>query len=344
MRLRGIYSTALTMVLTLLLAATALAEAPPSSADRPCLPPGFNLEPETRVLAVGAYSGWRLGRETRPSGLVKVGVNSPDQPVLLLLSSYNSVLWQIAWTEGTELQGVLVTSYDPGSRLTGLPGSVPVQIAGRPSCPYFYQDSPESRRSIERLVGRPPEQLLAAGASTVLIGDMTGQGQKFLSVGRLERQDYDLDWPMEVELSRALNRGQIKPAAAQDYLKWRQAWSDEKPGGDEKPPQDGRPHRLDRSSAELGPVRGAEIPIPDWVYGRFNNRPVKAFLICDPGFNPPTPSRSMPTIYFLPSGYPVPSSLPPQVIYLKMDQGDHIGQAAPDLAAVLYQPESGGVR
>ena len=79
------------------------------------------IEPESQPpqeLANNAevifISGYEPNKELN-SGKVKVNIDRPDQNVLLVLSSYDAVNWEVEATSATNITGVLVGSYHPST-------------------------------------------------------------------------------------------------------------------------------------------------------------------------------------------------------------------------------------
>ena len=279
-----------------------------------CLPGGIQeLPPETRVLAVGAYKGrsldWRLDPLETKGSLMQVAVNSPGQPVFLVLSAYDPMLWQIGWTEGTEFAGVLALGYHQPA-VVGLPVGVPLRISAPGPCPRFEKNDFKGLETVQNLTGRPADQLVEANGGAVVVGDMPGFNQTVLTAGYPERSRLDHNWPAEKVLLDALRDGLIKPASADDYVRWAQA-----------------------GNADLLNV-DAKIEFPYWVAGRFEELMTKSFLVSDPRFVPPSRSTPpnfagvLPTyVFFLPPGYPKPNQLPRDTIYLLLDNGGAMGKA-----------------
>lgn len=85
-----------------------------------------------RVEAVGVYQGPKSGlrsEEGRNMGQVTVNVRRASQPVVVVLSSYEPVLWNLKLDPGVQLRAVLVSGYH-ASRVTGA-GSARVLQIGR---------------------------------------------------------------------------------------------------------------------------------------------------------------------------------------------------------------------
>lgn len=90
--------------------------------------------PPPAQVAAGAEVVVVSGYEPNSSGLVKVTINRPGKRVLLVLTSYEMVQWQVVATAGSTLAGVWVSSYYPSTLQA--PKEVP-GYAGR--LPYSYE-------------------------------------------------------------------------------------------------------------------------------------------------------------------------------------------------------------
>jgi hypothetical protein len=109
-----------------------------------CLLPGFSMPRNARLYAAGAYAGARTGFQIEQSGheatTIKVAVNEPSAPVVLMLGAYEPTIWNVGWTRGTRIAGVLVTGYHR-QQVTGLPPNVPMLVStydNRGPCVYGY--------------------------------------------------------------------------------------------------------------------------------------------------------------------------------------------------------------
>lgn len=91
--------------------------------------PGFAVE----LHVVGVYEG--LG------GAVEVVVKPTPKPVVLVLSSYSSVTWQVTLSAGAVLDSVILQGYDPQD-VVGVPANVPVTERGYDeacACTYGWE-------------------------------------------------------------------------------------------------------------------------------------------------------------------------------------------------------------
>lgn len=118
------------------------------------------------VYGIGANDGFRIDSciqydETAEIGYAEVVVNHPDQPVVLVLTAYDPIVWQVAPMEATEIAAVIVSGYH-NQRLRLDDETIPVEISTYDqggAFPYFlaYEVSPElleMNERVEQLVGR----------------------------------------------------------------------------------------------------------------------------------------------------------------------------------------------
>lgn len=145
----------------------------------------------TALYHVGTYGGTStllsftdLDGSGREAKKVDVLVNLPGKPVVLALTSYDPVIWNIAWTPGSNIVGAVIAGYY-GQAILGLPKSIPMYfetvvgvrdgpVRGRPAnCPFVYaQDDGGSRhRNIEEIVGmKITEFVLPSQRQIALVG------------------------------------------------------------------------------------------------------------------------------------------------------------------------------
>ena len=114
--------------------------------------PKIEPDGDFRVDAVGVYEG--AGRasvsqsESNDSpGRVDVTVNRPDEPVVLVLSAYEPVVWAVESTPETELVGVIVSGYHT-QKVTGVSEATPLRATsykGPGHCDEPFQAYEEGR-------------------------------------------------------------------------------------------------------------------------------------------------------------------------------------------------------
>ena len=206
-----------------------------------CIFPGLALPPETEVYAVdgrvGRPLGWSIDYDQgRDPTLIKVAVNSPQAPVALILGAYEPNVWQIGWTEGTEIMAVAVIG-QYRQAVSGLPPEVPVAMggwSGEPGRNAFcglvdFSNRSNSVRLNEvsrRLFGRKFTGLVRSGNSRIVIGQILKSDTKVMTSRNLASGDFKTpsDSPEgEAGLTEALRRGLIKPATWVELRQWRRA-------------------------------------------------------------------------------------------------------------------------
>lgn len=91
-----------------------------------------------------------------------VDVRSSDRPIVLALTSYERVNWDLRLAQGANLQKVIVSGYEGVSRPLNLPQNIPVELYSHAAgTPYFYAyrkdfgSFPNTARQLHRLTGLP---------------------------------------------------------------------------------------------------------------------------------------------------------------------------------------------
>ncbi|WP_255991564.1 hypothetical protein [Chitinolyticbacter albus] len=125
--------------------------APEAPAARIAARPQAGLPPNAQVEAVGVYQGTNISGETasngRKLGSVDVRVRRSSSPIILVLSSYEPVQWNLSVDAGTQLAGVLLSGYYP-SRVTGAGSARVLQIGRR----YAYERGSAEYNTLDREV------------------------------------------------------------------------------------------------------------------------------------------------------------------------------------------------
>ncbi len=199
--------------------------------------PDLAIPPEAKIYAVGGYRGgrnlgWKIGHSHQTASLSKVVVNSPDEPVVLMLGAYDPTIWEVGWTEGTVILAVLVSGYETQG-LSGLPPHIPTlvsSVADRGPCPsFFISAKPEQRQQADELAlkafqRRPDEYLKSADVEYVVAGRPLAAGQKAFVAQALVREDFELPGAGltgRAALEASLRAGLIRPATATEMNRWR---------------------------------------------------------------------------------------------------------------------------
>ena len=99
----------------------------------------FEIElPENTVLYglktnIGRFLPYPIDKSNEPAKVFNVVVNSPQQPVVLFLGTNERAVWDIQWTEGTNILGVVAFGLVTQA-VAGLPKSTPVVINTQDDC------------------------------------------------------------------------------------------------------------------------------------------------------------------------------------------------------------------
>lgn len=163
-----------------------------ASATAGCAFTGLQLPPSTRIYAAGAYGGSRQDFQIDQSGheatAMRVAVNQPDAPVVLMLGAYEPTVWSVGWTPGTRILAVLVSGYHR-QEITGLPADVPVRTStydNRSGCEYFYvapKNAGKLNPIARRMFGRPVDMLYPAQGGEVVVGSPLPAGSALVTDG-----------------------------------------------------------------------------------------------------------------------------------------------------------------
>lgn len=194
--------------------------------------PGLNLSPQTPIYAAGGVEGskldWQIDDSGYNVGLIKVAVNSPDEPVVLMLSAYKPIIWHIGWTEGTRVAAVLVSGYY-SQRIVGLPQDVPVvNSSNKEGGAYGYfsasrSDSYQVDSISKRLFGRKPDKVFEVADGQVVVGEPLPADVRLVTHAALRKEDfYDPYRPLagQAGLDEAVRAGLIREATEDDLREY----------------------------------------------------------------------------------------------------------------------------
>jgi hypothetical protein len=178
----------------------------------PCL--GIDIPVETEISIAGAYEGATPPDErARNSGerivrMVKLASAKLTLPQVLILSSYEPVAWDVSGVQTGLIRGILVTSNEPGSSVTGQTASVPVRQVSRAerNTDTIGDEACGGIHSVHK--GGPDLDALVddAEAATGVVA------RRF--VGAYDPARLDLDGPAEQgkpEQNGSVNRGDARP-------------------------------------------------------------------------------------------------------------------------------------
>jgi len=205
------------------------------------------------VFHVGTYAGTspapqlvELDNSGHQVKKVDVLVNHPERPVVLVLTAYDPVIWNVAWAPGSVLAGAVVSGYH-GQAIVGLPKSIPLVLstyenrtrAGN-GCPYFYsymanQDYPAIATKIAAITGRDVTRFMRAPekAPAVVGNGMLASWAKLESSSDYQLADFVVKRASgEVPagkrgLDELVGAGFLRPATPQDVAAWQDQASQE---------------------------------------------------------------------------------------------------------------------
>lgn len=204
------------------------------------------LQGELEIHHVGSYEGTsQLGAaiELDNSGhevkKLDVLVNLPGKAVVLVLSAYDPVVWNVAWTPDTRIAGAVVSGYH-GQAILGISKSIPLYLRTNatseqddakglhPGCPYFYRydggSNDRATQTIRDITGRSVTRFYAAPRNGVaLVGDvMPGTLSDLISSPDFRLEDFVLNRKAgEVPAGRRgldelIKRGFLRQASPKD--------------------------------------------------------------------------------------------------------------------------------
>lgn len=195
------------------------------------------------VVALGAYEGgtevaFSFGDEPHATTTIMVGANKNGAPLLLVLTAYDPVIWNLKAVPAGRIKGILVYGYHEQD-VTGLTAPVPVQFStrehtsaecGKPV--YAYKGGSDLERldgRVEMLFGKRirrfhgaygPESLHADLQNARRLTPMTQLSGKTLSSSPLSRSAIP---PGDAGLRVLMATGAIRPARQADINRWNAA-------------------------------------------------------------------------------------------------------------------------
>jgi len=191
------------------------------------------LPRDLKVFAGGAYSGkrtnYQLGKSNHSANRFEVIVNEPDKPVALLLGAYEPSVWNIAWTQGTQIKAVFLTGYYKQA-VAGLPKNVPVVTSTheeRGPCGYFYI-APKNIKKINpmalKVFGKKASMIEMAQRGELLFGDYISPSERlFTSRDNPPEKFYDRTKQKtgKAGLNELMQKGHIRRLTASDVARWK---------------------------------------------------------------------------------------------------------------------------
>lgn len=197
-----------------------------------CAFPNLKLPSNVKILAGGAYGGRELNFQIDQSGHTAtqfdVAVNYPNQPVVLMLGSYEPAIWNIGWASQTRILAVMVSGYHRQA-VAGLPSSTPLIVStydNKGACGNFYVDpkrlenlNPISRR----IFSKPVDLVYPAQEGKLVLGEPITKELSLITSSEMTPQAYeDRSAPLAGAkgIDNALRRGLIRRATDADAVAW----------------------------------------------------------------------------------------------------------------------------
>ncbi len=203
-----------------------------SAVHNPCKMDTSTFPGNYMIYAGGAYSGKKIDYQIDQSGhratQFDVVVNSPNTPVALLLGAYEPSIWNIKWTSGTIILGVLVTGYYR-QRISGIADNIPIINSSydeNGQCGYIYITEKNLRKinPLSRMIfGKPVDLVYYATRGELQIGKAVSTSvQLHTSKDNPPDKHFDTSLPKagQAGLREAVTKGILRPLREDDIDLW----------------------------------------------------------------------------------------------------------------------------
>lgn len=268
-----------------------------------CEFPKHILPENFTVFSAGVFSSRKLGlRIDKQSGYegnqIDMLVNYPKTPVILLLGAYYPTIWNINWSEHTQIIGIVVGGFHR-QVVAGLPANIPIvdscgHIPSRDNEEELKELNPLSRR----LFGRSVNMVYLAKDGKVLIGNEPVEGTKILTSPETPPESFYDNNALpagQAGLDLAIQRGLIRKTTQSDIDAWQAKEREITP------------------KIELPPVAGKNTPEP------VIRLDVDSYVILKP-FELPSGLPSL-SKFFVPVDVPMPTGQRQHVIVYDLNTG-----------------------
>lgn len=282
-----------------------------STAPAVCEFSGLNLPDNLKVYAAGAYTGRTLDFQIDDSGHAAtqfdIAVNSPDNPVALMLGAYEPTIWNIGWSEGTEIVAVLASGYHRQA-VSGVSSGTPIITSTQQAdgaCGYFYVGNSENRglNPLSRRLFNQSVDMVFPGdrKGKIIVGEPVTDTTRLVTSAESSPDSFrDNNKPLagKAGLEQAVERGILRPATTEDAESWLAARALKLPPTRDVPPiaGGGVPKR------KLPTMINAYVVLKEFTYpaGLFGGNLATFFI--PSGVPMPTGNRGHSTIYVFESG------------------------------------------
>ena len=199
---------------------------------QPCTFVKADLPKKIDVYAGGAYRGREtphtIDDSNKPATRFSVIVNSPRKPVALILGAYEPSVWEVSWTEGTQIRAVYATGYHRQA-VVGLHNTVPVitsTFKDKGACGWTYVDKrklADLNPLSEKVFGKKVKEVMIAERGAISLGLRMPTNAPLVT-----SPDTPLNSVIDPRLPRngaegiadLLEKGAIRPMREDDYLRW----------------------------------------------------------------------------------------------------------------------------
>lgn len=197
-----------------------------------CKIPDLKLPINFAVYAAGGYSGRKLAFQIDQTGhqatQIDVAANSPGRPVVLLLAAYEPTIWNVGWSEKTNILAVFVSGYHR-QVVAGLNKSTPVfsnTHDSRGPCGFFIAsgDNLDTMNPLSMgLFGRPFDKAFSAENGKVVVGEPIAAATRLLTSSDVTPDSFqDKSAPLAgpPALQDAVSKGLLRKATQADLEAW----------------------------------------------------------------------------------------------------------------------------
>jgi len=206
--------------------------------------PGINFSEDMVVLAAGGLGGRPLDFQLDQSGhmatQIDVAVNYPDKPVALMLGASEPTIWNIGWTEGTNIIAVFASGYY-SQKVAGLKANTPFLVSSSEDngpcntdgnvASFEYGNntnigSAATEQKLSKILyARRISRIFSVpdGKGAVVIGEPLSFGQQLITSDATPPKSFqDKNAPLagEAGLSMAMKKGILRRATLKDAKKW----------------------------------------------------------------------------------------------------------------------------
>jgi uncharacterized protein len=248
--------------------------------DKKCEFSNIKFSENIEVYAGGAYSGYKTNYQIDESGhmntVFDVAVNSPHVPVVLILGAYEPSIWNIKWTQDTQIEAVYAMGYYR-QIVTGLASDTPVIMSSsreRPNCRDSFDISVKTLDKINplsiHLFNKKVSLVTFAKSGKLGFGDSFDQKTEFFTnaASTLDSHvEQSLPLAGKAGLDELSARGDIRRYNNKDIEKWIKLKSDQL--NEDLPPVSGMDisSRYKPKHVSKGYVILNKITIPAGLYG-----------------------------------------------------------------------------